>query len=91
MGSNGEKDLWQLTATEILPLLHNGEVKVEQYVQSLVRRIQGRDRDVKAWVYFSPMSALQQAQKLDDLPVSKRGPLFGLPIAVKDVILTKDM
>lgn len=91
MGSIDQKDLWQLTASEVAPLLRKGELKVESYVQSLVRRIQGRDRDVKAWVYFSPMSVLQQAQRLDDIPVAKRGPLFGLPVAVKDVILTKDL
>ena len=91
MGSDEQKDLWRLSASEVLPLLRNGDLKVEHYVQSLVRRIQGRDSAVKAWVYFSPHSALKQAQQLDDIPVSQRGPLFGLPIAIKDVALTKDM
>lgn len=91
MGSGTEKELWQLSAAEVLPLLRTGELTAAEYVRSLVRRIQGRDNDVKAWVFFSPGQVLQQAQRLDDLPLAQRGPLHGLPVAVKDVILTKDM
>lgn len=91
MGSQPQKELWQLTASEALPLLRSGQLKAAEYVRELVRRIQSRDQDVKAWVFFSPIHALQQAQKLDDIPVAQRGPLHGLPVALKDVILTKDM
>ncbi|KAK5707701.1 hypothetical protein LTR97_000239 [Elasticomyces elasticus] len=74
---------WRLTAAEVLPLLH--------YVKSLLERVQARDPEVKAWTWIEPSLILQQARELDSLSVSERGPLFGLPIAVKDVILTKDM
>lgn len=85
------KEPWQLTAAEALPLLRSGELKAVNLAQSLLYRIQQRDNDVKAWVFLSPNLILRNAQRLDDLPASERGPLHGLPIGVKDIILTKDM
>ena len=85
------KEPWRFTAAEALPLLRSGELKVVDYAKSLLSRIQQRDQEVKAWVYLSPNLILQNAQKLDGLPASERGPLHGLPVGVKDIILTKDM
>jgi len=82
---------WRLTAAEILPLLRTGQLTVTDYVKSLLERIQARDAAVKAWVWLEPSLVLQRAKELDGLPAEQRGPLHGLPIAVKDVILTKDM
>ena len=82
---------WRLSAAEALPLLRSGQLKVETYAKSLLDRIQRRDSQVRAWVYLSPSQILQSAQQLDSLPASERGPLFGLPVGAKDVILTKDM
>lgn len=85
------KETWQLTAAEALPLLRSGSLTVTAYARSLLDRIQRRDPHVRAWVYLSPSHILTQAQLLDDVPPASRGPLHGLPIAIKDVILTKDM
>ena len=85
------QDPWRLTASEAAPLLHSGKLTVTDYVKSLLSRIHARDETVKAWVYFSPSLILKQAKALDDQPLESRGPLFGIPVAVKDVILTKDM
>ena len=91
MNINPMREPWRLTAAEALPLLKNGDLKVLDYARSLLNRIQRRDPQVKAWVYLSPSQILKKAQELDELPVAERGPLHGLPVAVKDVILTKDM
>ncbi|KAK5168219.1 uncharacterized protein LTR77_006788 [Saxophila tyrrhenica] len=82
---------WKLTAAEVLPLLRSGELKVLDLAKSLLTRIHQRDESVKAWVWLSPSQILQQAQVLDDIPSAQRGPLHGLPVGVKDIILTKDM
>ena len=82
---------WRLTASELLPLLRSGELKVVDLAKSLLTRTHQREHDVKAWVWLSPGHILKQAQDLDDLPEAKRGRLHGLPIGVKDIILTKDM
>lgn len=85
------KEPWQLTASEALPLLKSGDLKAVDYASSLLRRIQQRDTDVKAWVFLSPTLILKNAQRLDDIPVAQRGPLHGLAVGIKDIILTKDM
>lgn len=85
------KEVWQLKGSEALPLLRSGQLKAVDYANSLLRRVQQRDSDVKAWVYLSPTTILRSAQQLDGIPVAERGPLHGLPVGIKDIILTKDM
>ncbi|EMC91802.1 hypothetical protein BAUCODRAFT_116827 [Baudoinia panamericana UAMH 10762] len=88
--ANPPRPLWRLTATEILPLLHSGQVTVTDYAKSLLERIQARNH-VKAWVWLPPSLILHQAKALDDIPTDERTMLYGLPIGIKDIILTKDM
>lgn len=83
------KPLHLLTASEALPLLRSGSVSVETYAKALLARIDARDEAVKAWAYLDPVYVLDQARALDGLPADKRGPLHGLPVAIKDVIYTK--
>jgi Asp-tRNA(Asn)/Glu-tRNA(Gln) amidotransferase A subunit family amidase len=81
----------QLTASQALRLVQRGDLTVEDYMKSLLDRIKERDHLVQAWAYLNPDSILAQAKKLDQIPPSQRGPLHGIPIGVKDVILTKGM
>lgn len=83
--------LWRLSASEIKPLLDRGEVTVTRYVTSLLDRIRSRDDVTRAWVFLDHEQILKRAQELDALPVSARGPLHGIAVGIKDVILTKDM
>lgn len=50
------KNLYLLTATEILKLQKEGTVTVEEYAQSLLSRIEQRDGIVKAWQYLGALS-----------------------------------
>ncbi|KAI1215178.1 amidase signature enzyme [Annulohypoxylon truncatum] len=80
-----------LTAVEVLNLLKSNTITVEEYVSSLLERIQERDSIVKAWTYLDPAFVLSQARALDQIPQDQRGPLHGLAIGVKDIMNTKDM
>ncbi|KAF5669991.1 amidase [Fusarium heterosporum] len=82
-------DLWKLTAAEALERLRSQEITVEQYATSLLDRISKRDDDVKAWAYLDAGSILAQARLMDKVPVSQRRQLHGVPVAVKDIILTQ--
>ncbi|SCN70584.1 related to glutamyl-tRNA [Fusarium fujikuroi] len=82
---------WRHTATQILDNIRSGNLTVEQYASSLLERIKQRDDDVKAWAYLDPKAVLEQARKLDQVPKDQRGPLHGIPVGIKDIILTKDM
>lgn len=86
-----DSQLYQLTATEVLAKIQNNEVTVEDYAKSLLKRIETRDEAVQAWAYLDPEYVISQAQALDAVPQSERGPLHGVAIAVKDVIYTKRM
>ncbi|KAJ4399924.1 hypothetical protein N0V91_009092 [Didymella pomorum] len=84
-------DLYRLTATDVLTKIKDGEVTVEDYASSLLKRIEARDDAVQAWAYLDPAYVIEQAKALDAIPKSERGPIHGVAIAVKDVIFTKDM
>jgi len=84
-----DKELYKLTATEVLAKTKAGELSVTEYANSLVKRIEARDEAVQAWAYLDPKYVLEQAKALDAIPTSERGPLHGVAIAVKDVIYTK--
>lgn len=81
--------LHRLTATQVLDEYSSGKLTVEQYAESLLRRIAERDNDIKAWAYLSPSQVLDQAKALDKVPRDQRGPLHGVAVAIKDVIYTK--
>lgn len=65
--------------------------KLIQSAQSLLSRVEARDDAVRGWAYLNPKLVLKRAQELDSIPPERRGPLHGIAIGVKDVILTKDM
>ncbi|EXL39178.1 amidase [Fusarium oxysporum f. sp. radicis-lycopersici 26381] len=87
----GHSKPWELTASEALRKIQADEMSVQEYAESLLERIKARDEDVKAWAYLDEKRVMQEARLLDEIPKKDRGPLHGLPIAVKDVIYTKDM
>lgn len=82
-------DAYLLTGAEAVALIQDGHMTVTEYAQSLLRRIDQRDQDVRAWIYLNKEYVLEQARILDATPINKRGPLHGMAVAVKDVIYTK--
>lgn len=80
---------YRLTASQALALMQKGDLTVEDYAKSLLSRVAARNEVVKAWAHLDPDLVLEQARKLDAIPPEKRGPLHGIAIGVKDVILTK--
>lgn len=69
--------------------IREGHLRSVDLVQSCLDRIAAREPQVLAWAWLDPAAALAAAQAMDQLPV--RGPLHGVPIAVKDIIDTVDM
>jgi Asp-tRNA(Asn)/Glu-tRNA(Gln) amidotransferase A subunit family amidase len=83
------RPLNELSATEIAAKIAAGETTCEAVTRDCVARIAARDDVVKAWVNFNPDLAIAQARALD--ASSRRGPLHGVPIGLKDTIDTFDM
>ncbi len=65
-----------------------GDLKIRDLVEACLDRIDQRDEDVRAWVHLDPSRLRQAADRLDGTPVA--GPLFGLPVGIKDIIDTAD-
>lgn len=82
-------DITQMSALELLDAYKNDRLTVEQSVSALLSRISDRDGTVRAWVHLDPEQVLVQARQADKIPKSQRGPLHGVPVAIKDVMYTK--
>lgn len=82
-------DLATLTATEAVQRIRSGQCSVEDLARACLERIEQRDRAVRAWVHVDADLILANARELDR--AGPRGPLHGVPIGIKDVILTADM
>ncbi|KAL6705445.1 hypothetical protein ACN47E_006710 [Coniothyrium glycines] len=83
--------LHTLTATEVLALIKKNDVTVEDYARSLLARIRQRDDTVHAWAFLNQDLVIEQAQRLDKIPADERGPLHGIAVGIKDIIMTEDM
>jgi amidase len=79
----------RLPASEIARATLAGEIKCEEIARDCLARIEAREGEVNAWATVDRELALAQARKLDG--GLARGPLFGVPIGVKDIIDTADL
>ncbi|WVR06706.1 hypothetical protein IAU60_003738 [Kwoniella sp. DSM 27419] len=73
-----------LTASQAVALMRSGEMSVEEMARSTLERIDQRDAAVQGWAYLSRELIIKRAKELDAVPTDKRGPLHGVPVAVKD-------
>lgn len=86
-------ELTGLTIDGIRRLLTAKEASAEEIVRAHLERIDERDREVRSYLWLSPDRALEQARKIDAM-VRAGDPLpalAGVPVAVKDVILTQGL
>ena len=81
--------LMNKTAAELQALLHNREVSVKEVTEDSFKQIKAVDDKVKAFLTLTEEDAIARAEKLDNEPFENRGSLFGLPIGIKDNIITK--
>ena len=78
-----------LSAREAAQQIAERRITVEALVTAYLDRIETREPVVSAWQYLDRDQALATARKRD--AEAPRGPLHGIPIAVKDLIDTVDM
>jgi len=78
-----------LSAVEAARQIAEGKLTAEALVTAYLDRIAARESVVGAWQHLDREQALAEARHRDAEP--PRGPLHGVPIAVKDLIDTCDM
>ena len=79
--------LWRKGASEIASLISKGEVRPSEVLESFIRRFEETEEKVKAYITPTYEKALEEAKELDGK--EPEGKLFGVPVAVKDNIVTK--
>jgi Asp-tRNA(Asn)/Glu-tRNA(Gln) amidotransferase A subunit family amidase len=73
--------------------MDRGDLTSETLTAACLKRIGDRDSDVQAWSWIDEDFAMTGARAADEARRrgDRLGPLHGLPIGVKDVMLTHDM
>ena len=84
-------EFWKLSATEAVRLLASGEVSPLELVEASIARIEAVDGAVNALPLHRFDRAREDAKRLQDIPPGDRGPLAGLPIAIKDLVDVEGM
>lgn len=88
-GSSTPTDLAWLTLTDAAELVRTRKVSATELVTACLARITTYNPKLNAFITVSAEAALARAKALDALPASAaRGPLHGVPIALKDNIDT---
>ncbi|MFN8475120.1 MAG: amidase [Anaerolineae bacterium] len=80
-------ELTRLTIEHLAPRLATGEVSPTEVTQAYLDRIAAHDPELNAYIRVTPESALAEAQaaEKDIRRGAYRGPLHGIPIALKDL------
>ena len=90
---NDSVDKLHLTsATELISLIKNKKVTIRQVTESIIDQIEKINPKTNAWVHLNHQQSLQRATELDNKFKDgiDIGPLYGIPIGVKDIFNTQD-
>lgn len=80
------RDLTDLPVHELSPLVRQGEVKAQEVVEAYLNNIKEKEPKLKAFITITEELARQQARAIDEKKA--KGKLAGVPLAIKDNILT---
>ena len=81
----------QLTISELTRRIAAREVSAVEAMRACLDRVRKVDGQVKAFLSFDEADAMAQAKAIDTQRADpKQKPLFGVPIAVKDVLAVKN-
>lgn len=79
-----------LTIKKALDLLANKEVSSLELTKLCLENIKQKDKDLNSFISLNEENALKKAKESDELYASgQQGSLQGIPIALKDIFLTK--
>ncbi len=83
-------DLHTLTIEQAAALLAKKEISSVELTTAVLERIRATDGDIHAFITVTDEAALAQARAADARRArGESGPLLGIPVGIKDVILTK--
>lgn len=85
--------LLALDAVELRDRLASGALRARALAEACLERVRAVEPQVRAWTWLEEEYVLAEADRLDALRRTGRpvGPLHGLPVALKDVIDTRNI
>ncbi len=92
LASAGDRDsLFDLSAGEVVARIVRGDLTAERYAGAVLGRC-AAERALNAFITLEPDKVLEAARECDRARPDRSppGPLFGLPIPVKDSVNTRD-
>jgi aspartyl-tRNA(Asn)/glutamyl-tRNA(Gln) amidotransferase subunit A len=91
-------DLTSLSLQRLIHGLRQGDFSCRELIQAYLERIQALDFDLNAYLFTDGEGALKSAERVDrqlvqwrKSPQMELPPLFGVPLAVKDILCVKGM
>ena len=84
-------ELYEYTARILADKIKKGEASAVEATQSVLSRIERMEPDINAYITVTPEQALETARSIDEKRAKSddTGPLCGVPMAVKDSIITR--
>ncbi|MFK7860074.1 MAG: amidase [Granulosicoccus sp.] len=83
---------WAASITDLAPAIETGKLSPVELLESYLERIDRFDDEIGAYVHLNNESLKTAEQAHKDIRSGRyRGPLHGIPIAVKDNYTTRDM
>lgn len=83
--------LYDKTLTELHNLLASKEITATDLTHATLNRIKETEKDVDSFITISDEKALELAKAIDLKGITESNPLAGIPIGIKDNIVTKDI
>ncbi len=84
-------DLTSLSLTGVADALQKGEVKAVDTVVACLERIAMTEDELGALLHLDADGAVEQAENMDAAGPDPSKPLWGVPVTVKDALVTCDM
>ncbi|MEK4627035.1 Asp-tRNA(Asn)/Glu-tRNA(Gln) amidotransferase subunit GatA [Solibacillus sp. FSL R7-0682] len=83
--------VFERTSAQLQEAIKAGELTIADLTKEAFDRVEKLDGDVEAFLALNKEQATARAAELDQVPFEERGPLFGMPIGVKDNIVTEGL
>ncbi|GKQ43128.1 glutamyl-tRNA(Gln) amidotransferase subunit A [Companilactobacillus sp. RD055328] len=84
-------DYFTHSIEELHTMLVNKDITVEQLVTTTFDNIENTDKKINAFITLNKEAATKAAKELDEKGIDEDNLLSGIPVAIKDNILTKEL
>ncbi|MGX6979499.1 Asp-tRNA(Asn)/Glu-tRNA(Gln) amidotransferase subunit GatA [Vagococcus elongatus] len=84
-------ELYKKNVDELQSLLTKKEISAVELITDTFDRIESTEKEIDAFLTLNKENALKKAEEIDEKGITSEKLLAGIPISVKDNIVTKDM